>query len=269
MYIHVRPFSHPTSAIQRLIAFALASFLSMGNLLAQQQADARVAADSSSPAESKPAIGVTASLAAVQHMVPPSGVAGVPNCCSSFGNESSIGWDVALRYALPLSSLRLVVSAGVSHVGVSTEVTQEIGRVVVNGNVVPAVVTNQLTLNNTFATIGLGVEVPVVSDLQVWAAVNAGIPLQQIFSQNEKLNTPGAQFENGGSERNVIRDAEVGENSIMILPSVGLRYSVRVGTDWVVGPHVGIQTSPLSSSKRLDSWTWLSGVFGVLIERSL
>jgi len=226
-------------------------------------------ADTSLAVETKSAIGVTASLAAVRNAVPSTGVNGVPNCCNAFGNQPSIGWDVALRYAVPLSSARILVSAGVSQVGVTSEVTQNVGNVLVNGMVVPATVANQLTLSNTFATVGLGIEFPLVSKLQAWAAVTAGIPLRQVFSQKEVLQTPSAQFENGGTERNVISDVDVGDNAVMIMPTVGLRYSIDVAEGWVVGPHLGIQWSPVSSSKRLDSWTWLSGIFGVLIERSL
>jgi hypothetical protein len=201
--------------------------------------------------------------------MPLNGVDGVPTCCKEYTDNSGLGWQVGLRYGIPVSAFDVVLSIGLLHTGVTSTVDQVIGRVLVDGVVVDAAVSNKLELADMRAMIGLGLDIPLATDFEVAASVLVGIPVSQTFSTRETMLTPGAVFENRLTERNVIESASVGNDVMTVVPSVGLRYMVNLAERWTLVPHVLLYWSPMTSSSNLKDWTWVSGMVGLGLERSL
>lgn len=214
-------------------------------------------------------LGVYGAAGVAWSSVPANGVEGVPTCCPEYTDNSGFTWQAGVRYGIPVSFGGLALRAGLLQVGVTSTVEQTVGSVLVNGSVVDAVVANELSLQNLSLTVGLDVDFMLTSRLGLTAGLAVGLPLDQTYSISETLLTPGALFENGTTVRNAVSSAEVGENTVFIVPSLGLHYNVAIGDAWTLKPHLLVQWSPLSSSANLVSWTWFSGVLGIGIERSL
>lgn len=214
-------------------------------------------------------VGLYGSAGLAWSSVPADGVIGAPTCCREYTDNSGVIWQAGLRLSVDASFADVVLSAGLLHTGVTSTVDQTIGRVFVNGSVRDAQVSNELVLSNTAATFGVGLDVDLSSTFEVSVGVSLGLPIQQTYSTRETLRTSGAVFENGTTSRNVANDVDVKNNTVMILPHLGLRMEVPIADGWQLVPNVSFQLSPVSSSSNLDAWTWFSGQVGLSIERSL
>ncbi|MBK9247190.1 MAG: OmpA family protein [Ignavibacteria bacterium] len=134
-------------------------------------------------------IGVTGGLSVNQNVANFKGLPNVPSCCPSYGSGSGVGLMAGLMASLPISEkFELGLRFGYQNIGGSLLATEK--ETVDNGQMVSGLFEHSITTTIGVLSLEPVVEYQLMTGLMLRGGIQAGIPMEGTFTQQERIIEP-------------------------------------------------------------------------------